>query len=202
MTTTAETLPAHRSRRARTSTPKTHALPRGPLVHTEPAAQHRWLHQLVGEWAVTSEYPGPDGKPHRSHGREVVRHLGDLWIVSELEGEMPGGGTMRAMMTIGFDLRKGRFVGTWVGSPMAHIFAYEGDLDPSGTRLALECEGPAMCDPSTTEPSASPTAAPALAWYQDAIELRSRTERRLISSMRGPDGTWTKFMEAVFTRTG
>lgn len=170
-------------------------------MHTEPTAQHRWLHQLVGEWAVVSEYPGPDGKPHRSHGREVVRQLGDLWIVGELEGEMPGGGTMRAMMTIGFDVRKGRFVGSWVGSPMAHMFAYEGELNPSGTRLTLECEGPAMCDPSATDANAGPTAAPALAWYQDVIEIRSRAERRLISSMRGPDGTWTQFMEAILTRT-
>ncbi len=73
----------------------------------KPAPEHTWLKQLVGEW--TSEAAcekDPDGKPFNGKGRETVRTLGDLWIVGESTSDMPGGGTMTAVLTVGFDPAK------------------------------------------------------------------------------------------------
>ena len=53
---------------------------------------------------------GPDQPPMKSTGVDVVRSLGGLWIIAEGEGEMPGGGTAKTIMTLGYDPRLGA---TW-----------------------------------------------------------------------------------------
>jgi hypothetical protein len=154
----------------------------------EPVAEHRWLMNIVGEWDCTTECIGPEGEKMRSTAREVVRPLGDLWIVGEMKGEMPGGVPMTALLTLGFDIVKKRFVGTWVGSPMAHMFVYDGARDASGNVLTLDCTGPSFTD------------AAKMVRYQDVFELRGRDERRLHSQVLGDDGKWTRFMEGAFRR--
>ena len=156
-------------------------------MQTEPTPEHRWLQQLVGEWTYENEcVMGPDGKTERGSGREVVRAFGDLWILGEMTGTAPGCGEMKGLMSLGFDPAKDRFVGTWIGTPMAYMFVYEGTLE--GNVLTLDCEGPAFDNPAET------------ARYQDIVELRSPDERVLRSQCLGSDGTWTPFMSGVFTR--
>ncbi len=155
----------------------------------EPTTQHAWLKQLVGDWAYTSECPmGPDGEVLTADGNESVRMLGDLWMVGESTGLMPGGKPMTAIMTIGFDPEKQRFVGTWVGSPMASMFVYEGTLDEDARTLTLNTTGADCTDPGKQ------------ADYQDIIVLTD-SGRELRSRMRTPDGEWMDIMRAVYTRT-
>src|SRR3546814_8051855 len=97
-------------------------------MKTEPQQEHRWLEQLLGEWTVTSDMTPDGGSPWV----ERVRSLDGLWIVAEGEGEMPGGGAATTLMTLGYDPRRQRYVGTWVGSMMIHMWVYEGHLDDSG----------------------------------------------------------------------
>lgn len=158
---------------------------------TEPTAQHRWLHQMIGKWTFEHECSmGPDQPPMKSSGREVVRAMGDLWIIAELEGTMPDGAQMTAMMTLGYDTNKQRFVGSWVGSPMAFMFVYEGSLDDQRTTLTLDTTGPSMTNPGGQCP------------YQDIFEIRSASERWLRSRMQLDDGSWVPFMKGVYTRSG
>ncbi len=155
-----------------------------------PAKQHQWLKQFVGEWDVTSEMRfAPDAPPIEGAASESVHALGELWIVTDLNGEMPGGaGRMRASMTIGFDPEKGQFVGTWIDSFHPILWQYTGFLDDTGKILTLEAQGPNMLAPGTT------------AKYRDVIEFRSKDQRILTSSMQGPDGEWVSFMTATYTR--
>jgi len=154
-------------------------------MHAERTPQHEWLLQLVGEW--TSETAcGPEGSP-LSGGREVVRAIGDVWIVLEGEMPMPDADPMRSVMTLGVDPFKG-FVGTWIGSPMANLVVYDGTLDESAGTLTLACEAPSMDDPTKLVP------------YLDVVELRGPNERALVSKAKGPDGEWIQFMEAVYRR--
>jgi hypothetical protein len=120
-------------------------------------------------------------------GFERVRALGDMWIVAEGEGEMPGGGVGRTMMTLGYDPQKQRYVGTWVGSMMPHLWVYQGTLDPSGRILPLETEGPKMTGEGTTR-------------YQDTIEFKTDDYRTLTSRGLGDDGQWQLFVTAHFRR--
>lgn len=65
-------------------------------------------------------------------------------IVGEGRGKMPDGDMMTAIITVGFDPARNKFVGTWIGSMMSHLGVYRGSLDPYGKTLVLEEEGPRM----------------------------------------------------------
>lgn len=154
----------------------------------EPQDEHRWLQQLVGNWTYESNC-SPDKPDEIFKGSETFRSLGDLWVVGESMGEMPGGGASTMQITLGFDPQKGRFVGTWLGSMMAMLWTYEGFLDDSRKILTLESEGPSFSGDGTT------------AKYRDIIELKSPTERLFYSKVLGADGKWTEFMKASYQRT-
>jgi hypothetical protein len=158
-------------------------------MHPEPQKEHRWLQQLVGEWTFEGEcVMGPDQLPMKSTGTESVRSLGGLWTIGEGAGDMPGdGGMCRTIMTLGFDSRTGRFVGTFVVSEMTHLWLYDGSLDAAGKVLTLDTEGPSFTGPE-------------MAKYQDIIEIIDADHRILRSQILGAGGKWTQFMSARYQR--
>lgn len=161
------------------------------MEQIKPTPQHEWIKQLVGSWTYESVCDGgPDGTSMKMSGRETVRALGDYWVVCESTGEMPGGGEMQYIMTLGYDTQKGLFVGSWTGSPMTSMFVYEGELAADGVTLPLNTEGPGMADPAV------------LTKYQDVMEVHPDGRRLLHSHMTGEDGAWIKFMTATYTRVG
>jgi hypothetical protein len=156
----------------------------------KPQKEHEWLEQLIGEWNYESScIMGPDQPPMKSKGKESVRSLGGLWTIADMEGEMPDGGTGLMIMTLGFDPAKGRFVGTFIGGMMTHLWIYDGELDAAGKVLTLNAEGPSFAGDGT------------MAKYQDIIEIKSANERTLSSQVLGEDGKWTRFMSATYRRT-
>ncbi len=158
---------------------------------TEGLAQkeHEWLQKLVGEWTFEAEATMEPGKPpERSTGTENVRSLGGLWILAEGQGDMPGCGPATMLMTLGYDPQKKRYVGTWVGSMMSHLWVYDGALDAAERVLTLDAEGPSMA------------AEGELAKYRDVIELKSDDHRVLTSHALGDDGEWHRFMTASYRR--
>lgn len=157
---------------------------------TEPRKEHHWLQRLVGEWASeTDSCMGPGQPSQKFHGSETVRSLGGLWTVGEGRGEMPGGGTAQMIMTLGYDPRTKRFVGTWVGSMMTHLWVYDGELDAGGNVLTLSSEGPSFAGDG------------GMARYHDVIEFKADDYRTLTSRVRGGDGQWQEFMTAHYRRT-
>jgi len=160
-------------------------------MQTDPSPEHRWLQQLVGAWECELKCEEPGGKTNVVKGREVVRALGDLWVVGEMTMPIPGTETpMTSLITLGYDPGKGRFVGSWVGTPMAQLITYEGSLDEGRRILTLDCEGPAFDDP--TKP----------ATYQDIIELKGEKERLFHTQVLGEDGEWNRIVESVYRRVG
>ena len=100
------------------------------MMNAEPHAMHRWLQQLVGDWTSTSGCEtAPDQPDGPSLGAEHVRALGELWVILEGTGTLPGGGEARMQMTLGYDPETTGFLGTWVGSMMTHMWVYRGTLD-------------------------------------------------------------------------
>lgn len=157
-------------------------------MHAEPQREHRWLDRLIGEWTMQSEcMMGPDQPPMTTEGVEVVRSLGGLWTIAEGEGEMPGSGSMKSVMTLGYDPATGRYVGTFVASVMTHLWAYNGTLDADERVLTLDTTGPGF----NGEPSAP---------YKDSIEFVDDDHRTLNSCYQGADGQWTTFMTAHYRR--
>lgn len=156
----------------------------------QPQNEHEWLKRLIGSWKFDSECSmGPDQPPINNTGTEVVEPLGELWTIGKMAGEMPGGGICYSIMTLGFDPKLQRFVGTFVSSAMTHLWNYNGALDDAGTRLTLDCEGPSFTEEGK------------LAKYQDIIELIDDNRRVLRSQYQGSDGQWVPFMKADYRRT-
>ena len=158
-------------------------------MQAEPQQEHQWLQRLVGEWTYeVAATMAPDQPPMECQGSERVRSLGGLWILAEGQGEMPGGGAATAVLTLGYDPQRQRYVGTWVGSMMTHLWVYDGALDAAGRVLTLNAEGPHMTDKGKT------------AQYKDVIEFTSDDYRVLTSHMLGDDGEWHGFMTANYRR--
>ena len=160
----------------------------GCPVFAAPEEEHRWLQKLVGEWTYEVEATMESGEVTRSTGTESVRSIGGLWFLAEGQGEMPGGTPATTLMTLGYDSQKGRYVGSWIGSMMTHMWAYDGELDPETCVLTLNAEGPSMTGDGTT------------AQYQDLIEFKSDDYRTLSSRMQDADGKWHPFMTAHYRR--
>ena len=158
-------------------------------MKTESQKEHHWLQRFVGEWTFEGEAAMEPGKPpEKFRGTERVRTLGGLWILAEGRGDLPEGGTATTLMTLGYDPRKGRFVGSFIGSMMTHQWPYDGALDAAERVLTLDSEGPGMADQST------------MAKFRDMFTFESDDHRILTAETVGDDGAWHRFMTAHYRR--
>jgi hypothetical protein len=157
----------------------------GAEMFAKPQQEHRWLQKLVGEWTYEAADAGGS-----MTGGERVRTLGDLWVLCEGTGAMPDGDPATTLMTLGFNPDTKRFVGTWIGSMMTHLWIYDGELDASGRVLTLSAEGPSMQGDGT------------MARYQDVITIESDERRTLTARVQEADGTWKQFMKMVLRKVG
>ncbi len=157
-------------------------------MHSEPQQEHRWLQKLIGEWTTEHTAPtAPDASAENMQGRESVRSLGDLWVLCEGEGEMPGGGIARSLMTLGYDPTRQRFVGSFVASMMTHLWVYEGELDAAGKVLTLNTVGPKFDGEG-------------MANYRDVIEFHDDNYRTLSAYVQDDNGQWQRMFVAHYRR--
>jgi Protein of unknown function (DUF1579) len=155
-----------------------------------PQTEHKWLQRFVGEWTSETEMSMEPGKaPEKCYGTDSVRSLGGLWILAEGQGDMPGCGPLSMVLTLGYDPQRGRFVGTWIGSMMTHLWVYDGSLDAAQRMLTLEAEGPSMEAPESK-----------MGKYRDVMEFTGNDHRVLTSYTLGADGSWHKFMTVHYQR--
>lgn len=151
--------------------------------------EHAWLQRLIGAWTGEGDCDMGPGQPQQKWTvEESVCAIGDVWVLAESQGQMPDGSPSVMLITLGFDPDRNRFVGTFVGSMMTHLWIYDGELDAGGRILTLNAEGPSMAEGGK------------MAKYQDIIELKSDDHRTLSSQIQMPDGTWHKFMTSNYRR--
>jgi hypothetical protein len=155
----------------------------------EPTREHQWLGQFVGDWIWSHEVePNDTTKVTRLEGTESYRAVGPLWVVGESVGSTPEGNLHVAITTIGWDTTKARFVGTWVGSSMPYLWAYDGELDADGRALSLYSDGPAMDGSGALVP------------YKDVHRFLDDTSRTLTAYTKRADGQWTEFLHVEYRR--
>ncbi|MGC3965444.1 MAG: DUF1579 domain-containing protein [Rhodocyclaceae bacterium] len=160
-------------------------------MQVETTTEHQWLAQhLIGEWTFESRVMTEAGKlsDERYHGNESVRALGKPWVLCEGQGDMPGGGIGHMLMTLGYDATTHRYVGSWIGSMMTHMWCYDGELDSARRVLTLSSVGPDFSTPGKTRN------------YRDVIEIHSSDYRTLRSFMQTDEGNWQQLMEADYHR--
>src|SRR5262245_21362522 len=146
-----------------------------------PEKEHKWLQQFVGEWEAEGDaVPEPGKPPVKSKGTESVHTIGGFWIVAENKGTFMNT-PLTAMLTLGYDPQKKKYLGTWIDSMTSYMWKYEGTVDAAGKILTLETEGP------------NPSAPGKMYKFKDVIEFKRKDHKVLTSSMQGEDGKWVSF---------
>ena len=145
--------------------------------------EHRFLEKLVGTWSVTSKDMSPN-----EQWTEVVRSLHGIWFVAEGNGDVPGCGAGTTVLTLGYSASRGKYIGTWIGSMMDHMWIYEGEMSPDGKVLTLYTRGPDF-EFSGAEQD-----------YREQIAVIDDDNRTFTSSAKQADGSWKQFMQARYAR--
>lgn len=157
-------------------------------MNNEPQAEHRWLHQLVGEWEGEGEaYGAPGEAPFAWKTIQSVRKIGELWIQCEARNETPKGAPDIMQITLGYDPAQGRYVGVFAGSMMSKLWIYEGRVEDDGRTLTLDTEGPDFASGQTRK-------------FQDIVELIGDDRHELRSRKLGDDGQWQPVMRVRYRR--
>ena len=148
----------------------------------KPTEQHQLLKKFVGHWEMASQGVIGEGQPPvETTATMKSEMLGEFWVVNVMEGNVAGM-KFKGVQTIGYDVKKEKYVGTWIDSTNGHIWHYEGAVNETGQKLVLEAEGPNMMDSSKTSK------------YRDAYEFKSEDLIIATSSMQNSDGKWVTFM--------
>ena len=151
----------------------------------EPGAGFDWLKQFEGTWNVESKEPGAEEISHTAVMKSEA--VGQHWMVSKQSGKM-GEIDFEAVQTVGFDEKKGKFIGTWVDSTSSFTWQLTGELDETGKKLKLGSEGADWSDPTKKRK------------YRDIYEFKSENEIATVSQMMGDGGKWQTFMTSTMTR--
>ncbi|MGH8491615.1 MAG: DUF1579 domain-containing protein [Moraxellaceae bacterium] len=158
-------------------------------METTATKEHEWLQKFLGEWKATGESPiGPDQAPMTWTTTETGRLIGPLWMQAESQSTMPDGKPATMQLTLGYDTKQKKFVGSWIGSMMDYLWIYEGELSADGKTLTLSANGPSMSTPGT------------IVGYRDIHRFVNDSHRILTSNMQDENGEWQQFMEVHYYR--
>ena len=98
------------------------------------------------------------------------------------------GTPVNAVMTLGYDAQKKKYVGTWVCSMCDTMCRYEGTVDAAGKVLTLETTAPSPADPTK------------LVKMKDVLEVKDKDHRVMTSTMQTDNGQWVPFMTLTAAR--
>ncbi len=154
----------------------------------KPAKEHALLAQFAGQWKSRAEtIPAPGQEPIVCEGTETARMLGGFWLLAEGQGDMMGT-PVTSVLTVGYDPAKQKYVGTFICSVGAELWHYEGKMDQTGKKLALETEGPSMMDPAKRVK------------YREVLELKDADHKVFTSAMEIEPGKWQPIVTMTYER--
>jgi hypothetical protein len=123
-----------------------------------------------------------------SEGTQRARMLGGFWMVAEAKSSMMGM-QFESILTLGYDPKLGKYVGSWIDSVTDYMWHYEGSVSSDGNVLTLTTEGPNLVQPGST------------ANYRETIEFKSDDQYVFSSAIEGENGEWQTMMTANYYRT-
>jgi hypothetical protein len=141
-----------------------------------PVKEHELLRQFEGDWDLTSKFTMEPGKePMASKGKETARIIaGGLFLVFDVESDMMGQKFV-GHGTMGYDVQKRKFTGSWIDSMATGVYLVEGAFDEKGKVLTEWMEG--TC-PQTGQDMK----------MRMVHEIKDKDSRVLSFFMSGPDG--------------
>lgn len=142
----------------------------------KPGKEHELLKQFEGEWDCTAKFmmePGKDPAVWKSKesGRIIA---GGLFLVFDVEGDMLGQ-KFTGHGTMGYDVHKKKFTGTWIDSMATGVYLVEATADEKGKVFTEWMEG---SDPQTGKAMK----------MKMVHEVKDMNRRVLRFFMDGPDG--------------
>lgn len=150
----------------------------------QPTANHKWLKHFIGEWDTkTKMFMAPGQPPQLSEASQVVRPLGEFWVLSEYDGSFMNK-PFQGIQTIGYDVNKGKYVATWTDNMTGYLWNYEGILDQAKNTLTMEAEGYCPMKPGK------------LTRFRDIIEMKTPDHMTYTSLMLDDNGQWVTMMTA------
>ena len=113
-----------------------------PTLSTE----HAVLQKDVGTWTGTMTlYPDNAAEPMVLPVRETnTLFAGGLWVLSDFDA-----GPFKGRGQFGYDLKKKKYVGTWIDNMNPFMSVMEGDYDEEKKQMVMEFTG---IDPVSREP--------------------------------------------------
>ncbi len=146
----------------------------------KPAKEHEVLKQFAGEWETSTTINMPGMPPMNTSGTESARMIGGFWVVGEHKGDFMGT-PFTGIMTLGYDAKKQKYVGTWIDSSQNMMWQYEGTFDDAGKVLTLNTEGPC------------PMKGGEIVKMQDVIEMKT-PDHQVMTSRIQDNGQWVTSM--------
>lgn len=153
-------------------------------------AEHQLLTHELGTWdaKITASMGGPGQPPSVTEGVEVNRMLGDLWLISDFEGDF-GGMPFTGHSQIGYDPAKGSYVMSWVDSMNPRLSTMTGSYDADSKTFTFV--GKAFDQMLNKEVD-----------QMTSSTLIDEDHKRFKLQMKAPEygDDWVTFMEIDYTR--
>ncbi len=90
-------------------------------------------------------------------------------------------------MTLGYDPKSKKYIGTWVDSVGDYMWHYTGTVEDK--KLTLMSEGPCPLKPPGT-----------MAKFKETLELKDKDHKVFTSSLQEDDGSWIKMLTINYRR--
>lgn len=105
-----------------------------------PAAPHKMLAKLAGEWTTTTRaWMEPDKPPMEGTGTcKQTMLLGGRYLQQEYAGEMMGN-SFTGINLIAYDNHTQKYASAWIDSMSTGIYCFEGMASPDGKTITQEC---------------------------------------------------------------
>lgn len=100
-----------------------------------PGPEHKKLQELQGAWDAVMDMEG-----QKSKGSAVYKSIcGGMWLQSDFEGNVAGI-PFQGHGLDGYDLKRKKYIGTWVDSLSSSTMQSEGNFDPDSKLLVMSGE--------------------------------------------------------------
>lgn len=108
-----------------------------------PQPEHKLLERFAGEWTFERMSATDDGsKPENLGAGDVhAELLGGFFVVCRWTGNLYGG-DYKAVQTLGYDVDKSVYAGTWVDSIMSYQWQLNGSYESDNKEFVVQATGP------------------------------------------------------------
>lgn len=151
-----------------------------------PQPEHKLLERFEGEWKFERmSAPGEGAKPESLGSGEVrAEMLGGFFVVCRWSGKLYGG-DYKAVQTLGFDVDKRAYAGTWVDSIMSYQWQLSGSYESDKKELVVEATGPGSSGGTKK--------------YREQYKFDSADSMTIVAQMLNGE-KWVTFMTTRLTR--